>query len=108
MNLVSFHNIVLAIAALLGIAHPYIAALLTKTPSWLTGVITMTLSAASGLVGELIAAPDNYNWQRAASTAVTAWLFALGTHFSQIAGTPQQARLHATGVKGSAPAAPVA
>ena len=95
----NFHSVALVIFALLGLAHPYIAALLTRSPSWLTGIITMTLAAASGLVGELVAAPDNYDWHKALGTALTAWLLALGAHFSQLSGTGVQARLHEVGTK---------
>jgi hypothetical protein len=57
---------------------PIISALLTHTPSWATGVLTLLQATIIGIVAEWYAAGDAFDWKSAIEKALLAVAFALG------------------------------
>jgi hypothetical protein len=80
-----------------GLASPFLSALLTKAPSFLTGALTTLIATASAFIAEWQANPNHFDWKQAASTALAGWLVALAVQKGWLAGTPTQMKLHATG-----------
>jgi hypothetical protein len=97
--LFNFHTLAATIAIVTGIAHPYISALLTRAPSWLTGILTSLQAAAAGFIAELAIAPDNYDWRKALGIAISSWILAFAAQTLHLSGTTVQDKLHAVGTK---------
>jgi hypothetical protein len=85
---------------------PFLSALVTRVPSFLTGVVTAVLAIVSGFLAEWAANPDHFDWKAALGTALAAWAIAALTHSKVLKGTAVEAELQARGLIGSGPAAP--
>lgn len=75
-------------------------ALLTKTPTWLTGVATTVLAVVTSFVTEWYQSADasHYDWAKALLGAVAAWAIARAAHRGTWMGSKPEARAYATGV----------
>lgn len=80
-----------------GLASPFLAALVTKAPTFLTGVITTLITTAAAFVTDWLANPNHFEWKTAASAALSSWALAFLVHKGWISDTTLQDRLHARG-----------
>lgn len=99
MNL--FHlldgNTALVLSVLTGYFIPLLSALVTKAPTWLTGIATSLIAVLSGFLAEWAASPSHYDWKTGAATALGAWLIAAVAHAKTWAGSAIETKLHAIG-----------
>lgn len=100
MNIVTlFDQLPLAtiVAWILAQAAPYLSALLTSSPGWLTGALTLLFTAVDGFVAEWVRAGDNFDFTAAAGTALGAWIIAVIHHSKILSGTETERNLYAVG-----------
>lgn len=74
---------------------PFLSALATKAPSFLTGTLTALLAGVTGVLTDLAATSD-VTW-KAAGAALLSWLIATVTHSKVLSGTTVERDLHAVG-----------
>lgn len=92
----------LVAAVLSGNVIPYLAALATRAPSWLTGVLSAALSFVAAVCAEVANVSGAIDWRAVLATAGATWLVAAVHHSKILKGTPVEAKLHAAGAGGDA------
>lgn len=76
---------------------PFLSALATKAPSFLTGALTLALSALDGFLAVWAKAGEGFDWRAALGATLGAWAIAALTHSKVLKGTAIEAQLHAVG-----------
>jgi hypothetical protein len=91
------------IAALIAsLVIPAVSQLLTKRPtSWVTGVLTLALSAADGFFSLWASQGDGFNWKSAVGATLVAWGIAALSHSKVIKRTDIERWLVTHGNRGS-------
>jgi len=85
-----------------GYAIPYVSALVSKTNSWWTGLVTIVLSTLSGFLSEWAAVGDKFDWKAAALTSIVTAAIAWGSHSKWLKGTAIETLLLKFGTKQAA------
>lgn len=99
MNILTLvNNLPTATLALFVVANvfPYIAAYVTRNPSWYTGAVTLLLSVVGGVVAEFSRA-DTWDWQKFLAEVAGAYVVALVHQIGLLRNTSTADRLHRTG-----------
>lgn len=87
------------VAFIASTAIPFLSALATRAPSFLTGALTLALSAADGFFSVWAKQGDAFSWRAALAATLIAWAIAALTHSKVLKGTAVEAQLHAIGAK---------
>lgn len=98
MNLLTLiHNlpVPVIVAFLTANVIPYLSALATRGPSWLTGMVTVTLSLASGFLSDWAAAGSGFDWRSALGASFGTWVVASLHHWKVLSGTEVETKLYA-------------
>lgn len=75
-------------------AIPYLSALATRGPRFLTGALTGLLSLAAGFFGTWAAQGDGFDWKAALGAALVSWVVAVIHHTKVLAGTGVESKLY--------------